>query len=258
MFFEAMIVKAIARHEIVVHAYAWMTNHIHMLVEIREGDEEALAGFMRDTQAAYAQMFNRRTARRGPLFQSRYVNVPVTNDAQYLTVVRYIHRNPIVITGQQGLVSYSYSSLGSYVSNRAAPSWLTQDRTSAMIDPDRHLAAVRRITSADLESVAGQTPLVRVSSQRFFATLSEWRRNTSDGERPMRSTLDLQAELAIALRIEEIVALAAHLGVEPRTVRRRAARARIALADDASLVRLRRRMLSALLRAVTSSGELSS
>jgi hypothetical protein len=79
---------------------------------------------MKEVQGRYAQYANFRHQRFGPLFQGRYKNRIVDADAYALTLVRYIHRNPV----EAGLGShpqeYSWSSYLSYVGKLPKWKWL--------------------------------------------------------------------------------------------------------------------------------------
>lgn len=74
--------------------YAWclMSNHVHMLVH---SPLEALAPRMRHLLSGYAMYFNKKSGRVGHLFQDRFLSEPVSDDAYLITVVRYIHQNPV-------------------------------------------------------------------------------------------------------------------------------------------------------------------
>ena len=74
--------------------YAWclMSNHVHMLVH---ATLEVMALRMRHLLSGYATYFNKKSRRVGHLFQDRFLSEPVNDDAYLLTLVRYIHQNPV-------------------------------------------------------------------------------------------------------------------------------------------------------------------
>jgi putative transposase len=75
-----------------VLAYCLMPNHVHLLIETPEGN---LARGMQHLHGLYARMFNDRYGYVGHHFQGRYGSKLIRDDAQLITVVRYIARNPV-------------------------------------------------------------------------------------------------------------------------------------------------------------------
>ena len=112
--------KRLARYAfeygIEIHAWCLMSNHTHLLLR---ADHKALSELMRKLGSVYARKFNMRHHRSGPLFEGRFGSVPVETDAQYVSVVRYIHRNPVLHREKVFLGDYPWSSYGEYIA--AAP-----------------------------------------------------------------------------------------------------------------------------------------
>ena len=77
-----------------VHAWVWMSNHYHLLVETPEAN---LVKGMTWFQTTYTIRFNARHHLRGPLFGGRYKAVLVDGgDPNYFsTLLDYIHLNPV-------------------------------------------------------------------------------------------------------------------------------------------------------------------
>jgi putative transposase len=122
--FERLLGLAHERFGIVVHSYCWMTNHYHLLIECPNG---GLSDSMHLVGSSYVRHVNDRIGRDGPLFRSRYFAKPVTSDDYLLRLVRYIHRNPVAIVGQDHLVDYRWSSLRAHLGFRRTPAWLNSD-----------------------------------------------------------------------------------------------------------------------------------
>ena len=74
---------------------------------------------MRKLGSVFARFFNTRHKRTGPLFEGRFCSVCVKTDAQYMNVMRYIHRNPIHHEEATLLGNYPWSSYGEHIA--AAP-----------------------------------------------------------------------------------------------------------------------------------------
>jgi putative transposase len=76
-----------------IHAYALMTNHVHLLVSPLSGS--SAASMMKSLGERYVPYVNRRRDRTGTLWEGRYRSCLV-QDAQYLFVCqRYIELNPV-------------------------------------------------------------------------------------------------------------------------------------------------------------------
>src|SRR4051812_8639065 len=80
---NAIVEASVARHGARIHAYCWMTNHIHMLVQV--GDPP-LSGLMRDIASGYARAFQLKRATTGHLFENRYHAILVDADAYLLAL----------------------------------------------------------------------------------------------------------------------------------------------------------------------------
>ena len=88
-----------------------MTNHIHLL--IKENDEP-VSDVMKRISSSYVFWYNQKYDRTGHLFQERYKSEAVDNDSYLLTVLRYIHRNPIKAGLCKELKDYKWSSFNDY------------------------------------------------------------------------------------------------------------------------------------------------
>ena len=97
----------------VFELYAWclMSNHVHLLVH---ATLEELALRMRHLLSCYARYFNNNTGRVGHLFQDRFLSEPVNDDAYLLTLIRYIHQNPVK-AGIADVDQYKWSSYREYL-----------------------------------------------------------------------------------------------------------------------------------------------
>ena len=99
-------------------AYCWMTNHLHMLVQI--GDMP-LGKLVLRVASRYARKVQAALETTGHLFERRYHAVLVDADEYLLTLVRYIHLNPV----RAGLVTeaghFAWSSHRDYLGNRNRP-----------------------------------------------------------------------------------------------------------------------------------------
>ena len=94
-------------------AYCLMGNHIHLLIK---EDKEPIEQVVKRIATRFVYWYNIKYQRIGHLFQDRFKSECVEDDKYFLTVIRYIHQNPI----KAGLCTkneqYKYSSYKEYVS----------------------------------------------------------------------------------------------------------------------------------------------
>jgi REP element-mobilizing transposase RayT len=105
--------KAQEKSDFVMYAYCLMTNHVHMLLKT---DIEEPGDIIRRIAVGYAQYHNLQNGRTGHLFQNRYKSEPVENDSYFITVLRYIHQNPVKAGIVHNIKDYKWSSYNEYFS----------------------------------------------------------------------------------------------------------------------------------------------
>ena len=93
-------------------AYCLMGNHVHLL--IKEGTE-SLEQIFKRIGGRFVYWYNVKYQRVGHLFQDRFKSEPVDDDAYLLTVIRYIHQNPVKAGLCEKSEDYSYSSWMEYL-----------------------------------------------------------------------------------------------------------------------------------------------
>jgi REP element-mobilizing transposase RayT len=126
--FEHILSRALRRYGARLHAYCWMTNHVHLAAQV--GDVR-LGRLMQTVASSYARRKQRQIPTTGHLFERRYRAILIDNDAYWLALVRYIHRNPVEAGMVADPADYRWSSHCSYL-GRACQAWLTTAPTLAM------------------------------------------------------------------------------------------------------------------------------
>ena len=102
--------KAVSEYK--VYAYCLMGNHFHLLLKV--GKEE-LEMVIKRIAGSYVYWYNLKYRRCGHLFQDRYKSEVVEDDPYLLTVIRYIHQNPIKAGLCKCISEYKYSSYSEYI-----------------------------------------------------------------------------------------------------------------------------------------------
>ncbi len=90
--FEARLATSLLRGEARCHAFCWMNNHVHLLIQV---SASPLHKVIHRVATTYAGWFNRKYDLVGHLFQGRYKASVVEDDRYLLQAVRYIHLNPV-------------------------------------------------------------------------------------------------------------------------------------------------------------------
>lgn len=75
-----------------LYAYCLMPNHIHLLIQMAE---TPIWKVMQRVMLRYAQSHNKRRNRKGHVFQARYKPILCSEEGYLLTLLRYIHLNPV-------------------------------------------------------------------------------------------------------------------------------------------------------------------
>lgn len=95
-----------------IYAYCIMDNHVHIL--IKEGNE-SLSKTMKRIGVSYVHWYNLKHGRSGHLFQDRFKSEVVEDDKYLLTVIRYIHQNPLKAGVVDNIENYKWSSHYEYI-----------------------------------------------------------------------------------------------------------------------------------------------
>lgn len=115
--------------KIKLHAYCFMPNHIHMILE--QAKSRDMVAFMTSFSTSLCMIINKKYKKIGHLFQGVYKARLLGDDTSLLTIANYIHENPIDICSN--IWEYPYSSLRHYYRNTNID-YLTKDRILG-IDP---------------------------------------------------------------------------------------------------------------------------
>jgi REP-associated tyrosine transposase len=130
--------RAVERFRCRIFAYCLMSNHVHLAIET---GKIPLSRIMRSINTSYAGYFNLRHRRSGYLFQGRYKAFLVDQEAYLLSLVRYIHENPVKARIVSTPAAYRWSSHRAYL--QGAPGWLSADEVLARFGKKRSVARQR-------------------------------------------------------------------------------------------------------------------
>jgi putative transposase len=122
--FIHVLEQAISRFDWRCLSYCLMENHFHLLLRTPEAN---LSRGMRHLNGGYAQAFNRRYERIGPLFSGRYGAKLIQQDRHVLEVFRYLALNPVTAGLCAAPSAWAWGAHGALAGERQASSWLAVD-----------------------------------------------------------------------------------------------------------------------------------
>lgn len=111
LLFMEKLIRARELGEYKLYAYCLMDNHVHLL--LKEGEE--LGESIKRITVGYVRYHNQKYGRTGHLFNNRYKSEPVEDECYLLSVMRYIHNNPIKAGMTASQVEYKWCSYQNYL-----------------------------------------------------------------------------------------------------------------------------------------------
>jgi putative transposase len=114
-----------------IYCYCFMDNHIHLLMK---ETEESISKVIQRISASYVYWYNCKYERCGHLFQERFKSENVDTANYFLTVLRYIHQNPVKAGLSNNVFECKWTSIDAYFSNK---NLVDIDFGLNMFSPDR-------------------------------------------------------------------------------------------------------------------------
>jgi putative transposase len=183
MFFRTCLKEACERHGVEMHAYVFMSNHVHLLGT--GAQPHSIPKAMQDVGRRYVGYFNARHDRTGTLWEGRYRASLVDADHYLLACHRYIDMNPV----RAGMVAhpaeYRWSSHGHYTAASDDDLIIPHPTILALAGtPEARAVAYRQLFSTALDD--GLLRRIRhasrsgraLGSEEFYAAHGGSRRST--------------------------------------------------------------------------------
>jgi putative transposase len=147
--FRECLLSATRQFDCHVHAYVFMTNHVHLLVT--PAGAAGIGNVMQAVGRRYVPRFNRRYDRSGALWEGRYRATVVDSERYLFTCQRYIELNP-VRAGMVGDASaYRWSSYAANALGRDHELVSPHDLYLALsVNPASRLRAYRALFDSGL------------------------------------------------------------------------------------------------------------
>ena len=150
--------KAISGYKI--FAYCLMSNHVHLLLKVEKDDIDLI---IKRIASSYVYWYNWKYKRNGHLFQDRFKSEPVENDSYFLTVVRYIHQNPLKAGVCKSIDGYNFSSYNEYV------------KKADLVDTDFCLGIIDKEQFLDFNNEYNEDVCLEIEKDNFRLTDDEAR-----------------------------------------------------------------------------------
>lgn len=264
--FEALVAEGVTRFGHRIHAYCWMTNHVHLALQVHH---TPLSKIMQNLSFRYTRWLNRQHGRTGHVFQGRYKALLVDADAYLLPLIRYIHLNPVRAGLVQAPAAYRWSSHRSYL-GQTSVEWLTSDWVLSLFAgpvsvarqryaqfvaegmqeghrQDLHQGTIHSLILGDdifineALKAAHQEPLVRLTPHTIIAVVCAQRQldakvlQAADRSRYVAETRALVAYLAVEMGTATLTTIGALVRRDVATLSHAVRRLRNTLVDNAAL-----------------------
>jgi putative transposase len=151
-FYLECLAEAARQHQLKVHAYVLMTNHVHILASPMT--ESSLPKTLQSVGRRYVQYFNYCYQRTGTLWEGRYRATIIDTERYLLTCMRYIELNPVRVPDMvKHPRDYVWSSYGCNAQGKQNPLVTPHSvyKQLARTDGERQ-AAYRALFRAHIES----------------------------------------------------------------------------------------------------------
>jgi REP element-mobilizing transposase RayT len=139
-----------ARYHCSIYAFVIMSNHVHILVETKD---TPLSKIFQGINQSYTVYFNRKYDTVGHLFQGRYKAILCDRENYLLSLLKYIHYNPVRARIVERLSDYRWSSHLAYAGKDKGPGVVDTDPVLRMFSENKSRA--RRLYHTFMEEAWG-------------------------------------------------------------------------------------------------------
>ena len=140
-----------------LYAYCLMGNHLHLIIR---AEKEPLELIFKRICGRYVYWYNAKYRRVGHLFQDRFKSEPIEDEGYFLSVLRYIHKNPVKAGLVKKLGEYPYSSYSCYMDSKG----------DSLVDIDFALDMMSREQLEEFHSEASEDSYLDIKERLFRLT----------------------------------------------------------------------------------------
>jgi REP element-mobilizing transposase RayT len=149
-----IVAREIEKYGARLHAYCWMTNHLHLIVQV---GSIPLGRVIQQIASQYARAFQINLQTTGHLFENRYHATLIDTEAYLLEALRYVHQNPLRARMVAAVADYPWSSHAAYM-HPGSDRLVTTDFALGLLSSDLARAVIQYRTFID-ELPAAETAL---------------------------------------------------------------------------------------------------
>ena len=164
--FIEILSTVVERFHWVCHAYCFMDNHYHLIIETPKGN---LSRGMRQLNGVYTQVFNQRHQRIGHLFQGRYKAIIVEKDSHLLSLCRYVVLNPARAGMARKPEGWAWSSYRATIGVAKKPAFLKVEWILSQFDRKRD-ESIRKYKRFVMDGITEESPWEALKGQIFLGT----------------------------------------------------------------------------------------
>ncbi len=124
-------------------------------------EKESLEQIFKRIGARYVYYFNQKYRRSGHLFQDRFKSEPIDDDSYLLTVMRYIHNNPVKAGLSKAADGYQWSSYNEYM------------KSNILVDVEFVLGMINKDQFVHLHNEQSQERILDITEDNFRITDAE-------------------------------------------------------------------------------------
>ncbi len=190
------------RYKYLLYAYVLMNNHVHLLIQTKE---TPLSKILQGINQRYTIYFNKRYRMIGHLFQGRYRAILCDKDEYLLTLLKYIHLNPVRAGMVKSINEYEWSSHRCYIEK--------PDREDIIIDTAQVLGMFSRgKTKAKRLYRAYMSEGQEIGNDEIYSTIDQ--RILGDERFQEKVSKECKAEVTSTKRLKEYTLREIAIGIE--------------------------------------------
>jgi putative transposase len=189
--------QALERHPAELYAYCLMPNHFHFVLKPTQDGQ--LSRLMQWFTATHSRRWHleKGTTGTGAVYQGRFKACPIQDDMHFLTVCRYVERNPLRAKMVSKAEDWPWSSAGASAAVVKLSVWPVERHENwvSWLNDTESSQEIQRIRA----SVVSSLPVGSPAWAKAIAPRLELRTEVGRRGRPKKSSEAISAEIASEL-----------------------------------------------------------